>query len=84
MSKLKKSMSRGLVVSNKMDKTLVVKSDRRFKHIKYKKIVKSSTKFFVHDEKNEGNIGDFVYFKEVAPISKKKNWTLCFVYKKKG
>lgn len=69
----------GIVVSDKMDKTLVVKKERIFKHIKYGKLVKRSTKYFVHDEKNEGKIGDFVYFKEVAPISKKKNWILCFI-----
>ena len=71
-------MIKGIVVSDKMDKTIVVRTDRKVKHLKYKKLIKRSTKYFVHDEKGECNIGDVVYFKEVAPISKNKNWTLCF------
>ncbi len=71
-------MIKGIVVSNKMDKTIVVRTDRKVKHVKYKKLIERSTKYFVHDEKEACSIGDVVYFKEIAPMSKKKNWILCF------
>lgn len=66
----------GKVVSNKMDKTLVVIVSRQVKHKLYYKIIKSFTKYYVHDEKNICNIGDVISFKETAPISKKKHWLL--------
>lgn len=77
---MKKNIT-GIVLSNKMDKTLVVKVERKITHKKYKKLTKSYTKFFVHDAKNECKIGDIISFKEVAPISKKKNWSLCYIHK---
>jgi len=77
MNSLSKRPLKGIIISNKMMKTVVVKVDRSVKHKKYKKIIKRSTKYFVHDEKSECNVGEIIFFKEVAPISKKKNWILC-------
>jgi small subunit ribosomal protein S17 len=66
----------GLVVSNKMDKSIVVQIERRFKHVIYKKFVKKTNKFVAHDEKNDCNIGDKVRIMETRPLSKNKNWRL--------
>ena len=66
----------GLVTSNKMDKSIVVKIERQFKHPMYGKFVKKSNKFIAHDENNECNIGDTVRIMETRPLSKNKNWRL--------
>ncbi|MEE4256592.1 MAG: 30S ribosomal protein S17 [Bacteroidales bacterium] len=66
----------GVIVSNKMDKSIVVQVTRREKHPVYGKFVKKSTKFIAHDEKNECNIGDTVRIMETRPISKNKCWRL--------
>jgi len=66
----------GLVVSNKMDKSIVVQIQRQYKHAVYGKFVKKSNKFIAHDEKNECNIGDTVRIMETRPLSKSKNWRL--------
>jgi small subunit ribosomal protein S17 len=66
----------GTVVSNKMDKTIVVRVDRRFRHPLYKKVVTSHRKFYAHDEKGEANIGDKVKIIETRPLSKTKRWRL--------
>jgi len=66
----------GRVVSNKMDKSIVVLIERRVKHPVYGKIIKRSTKIHAHDAKNDCGIGDTVTIKEVRPISKTKSWTL--------
>ena len=66
----------GLVVSNKMEKSIVVLVERKVKHPKYGKFVKKSTKFMAHDEKNESNIGDTVRIMETRPLSKNKCWRL--------
>ncbi len=66
----------GLVVSNKMDKSIVVSIERRFKHAIYGKFIKKTNKFMAHDEKNECNIGDTVRIMETRPLSKNKNWRL--------
>lgn len=66
----------GTVVSDKMDKTIVVAVVRNVKHPLYKKYVKTTNKFKVHDESNECNIGDFVEIEETRPISKDKCWRL--------
>ncbi|MFM1894938.1 MAG: hypothetical protein RLZZ385_12 [Pseudomonadota bacterium] len=66
----------GRVVSNKMDKSIVVLVERRVKHPMYGKYVRKSTKLHAHDEKNECMPGDEVTIKEVRPISKTKTWTL--------
>ncbi|MCQ2297976.1 MAG: 30S ribosomal protein S17 [Bacteroidales bacterium] len=66
----------GVVVSNKMDKSIVILVERKVKHPKYGKFVKKSTKFMAHDEKNEANIGDTVRIMETRPLSKNKCWRL--------
>ena len=66
----------GLVVSNKMDKSVVVEVLRRVRHPKYGKFVKKSSRFMAHDEKNECNIGDTVRIMETRPLSKNKCWRL--------
>ncbi len=66
----------GLVVSNKMDKSVVVEVLRRVRHPKYGKFVKRSSRFMAHDEKNECNIGDTVRIMETRPLSKNKCWRL--------
>ncbi|MCQ2299204.1 MAG: 30S ribosomal protein S17 [Bacteroidales bacterium] len=66
----------GVVVSNKMERSIVVLVERKVKHPKYGKFVKKSTKFMAHDEKNECNIGDTVRIMETRPLSKNKCWRL--------
>ena len=66
----------GLVVSNKMDKSIVVVVERKVKHPKYGKFIKLSSRFMAHDEKNECNIGDTVRISETRPLSKSKCWRL--------
>ncbi len=66
----------GLVISNKMDKSIVVQIERRYKHTVYGKYVKKTNKFVAHDEKNDCNIGDTVRIMETRPLSKIKNWRL--------
>ena len=64
----------GTVVSDKTDKTVTVKVERRVKHPLYGKIVKRSKKYHAHDEVNEYNVGDTVRIEETKPISKTKTW----------
>jgi small subunit ribosomal protein S17 len=66
----------GVVVSNKMDKTIAVQVERRLMHPIYGKFVKRSKKFFAHDEENTCNIGDKVRIMETRPLSKMKRWRL--------
>lgn len=66
----------GQVVSDKMDKTITVLTERRVKHPVYGKYVRRSTKLHVHDEKNECRIGDTVMIRECRPLSRCKSWTL--------
>ena len=66
----------GLVVSDKMEKSIVVQIDHREKHPIYGKFVKKRTRFVAHDEKNECNIGDTVRIGETRPLSKNKCWRL--------
>jgi small subunit ribosomal protein S17 len=72
----------GKVVSNKMDKSIVVAVEKRVKHPLYKKFFKRTTKFMAHDEKNECNIGDTVKIMETRPVSLKKRWRLVEVLEK--
>lgn len=71
----------GEVISNKMDKTLVVKTVTRVPHPRFGKIVKQVKKFHVHDENNEANIGDRVSIMEIRPMSRLKHWRLVEVIK---
>lgn len=66
----------GLVVSNKMDKSVVVAVESKKKHPIYGKFVKSTTKFMAHDDKNDCNPGDKVKIMETKPMSKNKCWRL--------
>ncbi len=66
----------GVVTSDKMDKTIVVKIERKVKHALYGKYIRRSTKFHVHDENNDAKEGDTVTFKECRPYSKSKHWKL--------
>lgn len=66
----------GVVVSNKMQKSIVVQVERREKHPKYGKFVKKTSKFSAHDENNDCNIGDTVRIAETRPLSKNKCWRL--------
>jgi small subunit ribosomal protein S17 len=69
----------GVVISNKMDKTLVVEHVARVPHPKFNKIVKRSKKYYVHDEEGQGQIGDRVRIVETRPLSKLKCWKLAEV-----
>jgi small subunit ribosomal protein S17 len=73
----------GLVVSNKMDKTIVVAVERRVKDPLYQKYVKRTRKFMAHDEQNECEVGDRVRIMETRPLSKNKNWRLVQVVEKR-
>jgi small subunit ribosomal protein S17 len=64
----------GVVVSDKMDKTIVVRVERRVMHPIYKKFISRSKKYAVHDESNKHKIGDQVLIRECRPISKRKCW----------
>ncbi|MCX6275051.1 MAG: 30S ribosomal protein S17 [Bacteroidetes bacterium] len=66
----------GTVVSNKMDKSIVVNVERKVKHLKYGKFIKKTSTFMAHDENNECGIGDLVTITETRPLSKNKNWRL--------
>jgi len=64
----------GTVVSDKADKTIVVRVDRRFMHSLYKKVIRRSKRYAAHDETNAHKIGDVVRIQECRPISKRKCW----------
>ena len=66
----------GLVVSNKMEKSIVVQVERRVKHPKYGKFVKKTSTFAAHDENNDCGVGDIVRISETRPLSKTKCWRL--------
>src|SRR5438034_11406892 len=66
----------GDVVSDRMNKTIVVRVERRFRHPRFKKVVTAYSKFYAHDEKNEAKIGDRVRIQETRPLSKTKSWRL--------
>jgi small subunit ribosomal protein S17 len=66
----------GLVVSTKMQKTIVVEIEMRKAHPKYKRVMKSNKKFYAHDELNSARVGDVVRIREARPLSKLKRWSL--------
>lgn len=72
----------GEVISDKMNKTIVVRVERRFQHPRFKKVVTSFKKFYAHDEKNEAKVGDMVLIAETRPLSKTKSWRLVQVVEK--
>lgn len=71
-----RKVRRGLVVSDKMDKTIVVKVERRIQHPIYKKFIRRSKKYHAHDETNvfKGKVGEIVRIRECRPLSKTKSW----------
>ena len=71
-----KRILEGVVVSDKNDKTIVVKVERRLRHPVLKKTVRLSKKYHAHDEKNEAKTGDVVRIQETRPLSKQKRWEL--------
>src|ERR1700750_1905678 len=66
----------GVVVSDKQDKTVIVRVERRFAHPVMGKVVRRSNKFHAHDEQNEFSVGDMVWIEEHKPISKLKRWAV--------
>jgi small subunit ribosomal protein S17 len=66
----------GVVVSDKMTKTIVVEVERRVPHPQFKKIVRKTTKYYAHDEEKKAKVGDKVLIQESRPLSKLKRWTL--------
>ncbi len=72
----------GVVVSDKMDKAIVVKVERQFAHPLYKRTVKKTKKFVAHDETNTAKIDDLVEIVEARPLSKRKRWRLVKVLTK--
>ncbi len=66
----------GTVVSDKMDKTIVVAIENKITHKKYGKVISKTKRYKVHDENNECNVGDYVIISETRPLSKTKRWTL--------
>ena len=76
MAEPRKMIKQGVVVSDKNDKTIVVRVQRQFTHPLYKKTVRRHKKFMAHDENNEANIGDVVQIVEHRPMSARKRWAL--------
>jgi small subunit ribosomal protein S17 len=72
----------GVVVSDKMDKTVVVEVSRRIKHAMYGKFLKKRIRYKAHDEKNESKVGDQVIIEETRPISRDKRWRVKETVKK--
>jgi small subunit ribosomal protein S17 len=84
MSLEQKMIRSGIVVSNKADKTVVVKVERKFQHPLYNRTVKQSKKLMAHDETNACQIGDVVQIVESRPLSKRKRWTVLEIVQKAG
>jgi small subunit ribosomal protein S17 len=80
----KRKTKTGRVVSDKMDKTIVVSVERLTRHPIYKRVMKASTKFAAHDEQNEAKIGDTVLIEESRPLSATKRWRLVSVLSRSG
>ena len=76
MERNNRKVREGIVVSDKMDKSIVIKVERKMKHPIYGKFLKRSNKFMAHDEKNDCHIGDRVRIMETRPLSKNKCWRL--------
>ena len=82
MERGKPKIRQGVVLSNKMDKTVVVNVERLVKHVKYKKYLKQRTRFKAHDEQNQCGIGDQVEIVETRPLSHDKRWRVRAILKK--
>ncbi len=82
MTQEQRSTKIGRVVSNGMEKSVVVAVDRLFKHRFYEKTIRRTTKFMAHDEKNECQLGDQVKIEETRPLSKRKRWVVAEILEK--
>jgi small subunit ribosomal protein S17 len=82
MERNKRKTRVGWVVSNKMQKTIVVAIDRLLRHPRYNRVIKRTSKLYAHDEKNQCLIGDKVLVMETRPLSKLKRWRLVEVLEK--
>ena len=82
MSRINRKQLRGIVVSSSMDKTVVINVERRFPHPVYKKYVRSSKKYYAHDEKNNCDVGDTILIEESKPLSRLKRWRVKETIKK--
>lgn len=80
----KRRLITGVVVSDKMQKTIVVKVDRQVRHPLYKKYVEKTRRFKAHDEKNEAKVGDRVSLVESRPLSRDKRWCLQAIIRRAG
>lgn len=78
----RKNTKVGRVVSDSMDKSVVVSVDRLVKHPLYKKYIRRTTKFMAHDPENACSLGDLVRFEESKPISKRKRWVVTVILEK--
>jgi small subunit ribosomal protein S17 len=78
----KRKVREGRVISNRMDRTIVVAVERRFRHPRYEKIIRRTSKLYAHDDKNECKIGDKVKVMESRPLSRMKRWRLVQVLEK--
>jgi small subunit ribosomal protein S17 len=78
----KRKVREGWVISNRMNKTIVVAVERYFRHPQYEKVIRRTSKLYAHDDKNECRIGDKVKVMETRPLSKLKRWRLLTVLKK--
>ena len=74
--------ARGIVMSNKMDKTLVVQVNRKVRHPVYEKFVSKKTKLYAHDDQGEAKVGDIVEIVQTRPLSKLKRWRLLRIVQK--
>ena len=77
-----RKVRRGYVVSDKMNKTVVVEVEERYKHSRYGKVLRRSKKVKVHDELNEAHVGDLVQIMETRPLSATKHWRLVEIIEK--
>jgi len=80
-SKKTKRLKTGIVISDKMDKTIVVQVERTTTHTKYNKVIRTGMRFKAHDEKNEAKQGDKVRIRETRPLSKDKRWRIVEIVK---
>jgi small subunit ribosomal protein S17 len=79
---LQRKIMRGMVMSTKMDKTIVVQVNRKVRHPLYEKFVSKRSKLYAHDEKSEAGVGDIVEITQTRPMSKLKRWRLLRIVQK--
>ena len=82
MKRNMRKIRQGRVVSDKMDKTIVVKIERTMRHPIFERVIRSSSKLYAHDESNEAHVGDLVRVMETRPLSAQKRWRLLEIVEK--